>query len=240
MKPNWVATLYAGIFKTVFRFAKNLGTVLIMSIFLVLLSCDKNDDLETIGKEPPIQNNLPNDNEPPTDDESATDDGSIIVYTDIEPDFKGENLKDCYDLNLNNDQIVDFTICPGSDSGMEWLGIGSSANSKNGIISVAPWYTQAIPLDYGLTIFNLVGYRNGEFYENGSLISIGYCFAGEKDCPYDWSNKVDRYLGLRFIINGKTHYGWAQLEVVSATQWVIKDYAYNATPNKPILAGQKE
>lgn len=51
---------------------------------------------------------------------------------------------------------------------------------------------------------------------------------------------VTRYLGLKFVIKGTTHYGWARLTVsmknykASAT---LKGYAYETIPNKPILAG---
>jgi len=224
----------------VFQSLKNLGRLLLISLFLLINSCDKSDDLETIGKEPPIIDLPPTDDEPPMDEEPPADDGSVIVYTDIEPDFTGGNFNDCYTLDLNNDEIFDFSICSVSDSGWDYLVIGSNPNSENKILSVAPWYSQAVPIDYGEKIFTLAGYRNGEYYETWGLISIGDCFGGEQGCFYDWKNKVDKYLGFRFIINGQTHYGWARLEVETTTKWVIKDYAYNATPNKPIHAGQKE
>lgn len=55
----------------------------------------------------------------------------------------------------------------------------------------------------------------------------------------------DRYLGLKFVVHGKVHYGWArlsvrlghdrQLEDVSGT---LTGYAYETVPNKPIIAGK--
>jgi|HubBroStandDraft_6_1064221.scaffolds.fasta_scaffold07588_2 hypothetical protein len=57
-----------------------------------------------------------------------------------------------------------------------------------------------------------------------------------------WINVNNRYLGVRFYINGKVHYGWARLNVqvqlpltVTAT---LTGYAYETVPNKPIIAGQ--
>lgn len=51
----------------------------------------------------------------------------------------------------------------------------------------------------------------------------------------------NRYLGLKFLISGQTHFGWVRLTVksdkllsVSAT---ITGYAYETVANKPILAG---
>jgi hypothetical protein len=55
-----------------------------------------------------------------------------------------------------------------------------------------------------------------------------------------WVNVRSRYLGLKFHINGKIHYGWARLNVtvgnsrISAT---LTGYAYETIPNKAIIAG---
>jgi hypothetical protein len=57
-----------------------------------------------------------------------------------------------------------------------------------------------------------------------------------------WVNVTDRYLGLKFKINGKFHYGWARLSVkvlkgqfkITAT---LTGYAYETIPNKAIIAG---
>jgi hypothetical protein len=55
----------------------------------------------------------------------------------------------------------------------------------------------------------------------------------------------NRYLGLKFVVHGKVHYGWARLSVtlghhrqyddVSGT---LTGYAYETVPNKPIIAGR--
>ena len=58
-----------------------------------------------------------------------------------------------------------------------------------------------------------------------------------------WDNVNNRYLGMKFTINGKVHYGWARLSVtnlkdkfrITAT---LTGYAYETIPNKPIRAGQ--
>ncbi len=58
-----------------------------------------------------------------------------------------------------------------------------------------------------------------------------------------WVNVTNRYLGLKFKIDGKSHYGWARLDVkvlrkqrqIIAT---LTGYAYETIPNKAIIAGQ--
>lgn len=246
MKTSWVATLNAGKLKGVFRCLKNLGTVLLISLFLLINSCDKSDDLGTINnelppkEEPPVDEVPPDDEVPPVDEEPSINDESLIIYTDIEPDFTGENLTDIYELDLNNDQVVDFTLSSSIYDDWGWFGIASNPIAGNSILSVSPWYSYPIPLDNGQKIFNLEGYTNGESYVTWGIFTIGDCFSGESSCFIDWKAKGDKYLGLRLIINGKKHYGWARLSITSATQWVIRDYAYNSIPNSAILAGQKE
>jgi hypothetical protein len=57
-----------------------------------------------------------------------------------------------------------------------------------------------------------------------------------------WINVNNRYLGVKFNIKGKTHYGWARLSVqvqfpltITAT---LSGYAYETIPNKAIIAGK--
>jgi hypothetical protein len=56
-----------------------------------------------------------------------------------------------------------------------------------------------------------------------------------------WLNAKNRYLGLRFMINGEVHYGWARLSVPAQgfqTSPVLTGYAYETVPNKPIITGK--
>jgi hypothetical protein len=56
-----------------------------------------------------------------------------------------------------------------------------------------------------------------------------------------WRNVKQDYLGLKFVIKGKTHFGWARLKgnfdsfPYAAT---LTGYAYETIPNKPILTGR--
>jgi hypothetical protein len=53
-----------------------------------------------------------------------------------------------------------------------------------------------------------------------------------------WLNVRDRYLGLRFTIKGKIHYGWARLTTnTCTTEDFLSGYAYETIPNKPIVTG---
>jgi hypothetical protein len=55
------------------------------------------------------------------------------------------------------------------------------------------------------------------------------------------------YIGLRFVINGKTHYGWARFSGIrhhdsdkGLKVWGdVTGYAYETIPNKPVIADRK-
>jgi hypothetical protein len=56
-----------------------------------------------------------------------------------------------------------------------------------------------------------------------------------------WVNVKNRYLGLRFKIKGKIHYGWARLSVQVQNHTVVgtlTGYAYETVAGKAIKAGQ--
>jgi hypothetical protein len=50
---------------------------------------------------------------------------------------------------------------------------------------------------------------------------------------------VDRFLGLKFEIKGKTHYAWARLNTYGHTGALLTGYAYETTPDKAIIAGKE-
>jgi hypothetical protein len=62
-------------------------------------------------------------------------------------------------------------------------------------------------------------------------------------CRGSWKNKQNRYLGLKFLISGEVHYGWARLSETCG--WLdleenLTGYAYETIPNQPIKAGQEQ
>ena len=73
------------------------------------------------------------------------------------------------------------------------------------------------------------GYRSGKSYYSKT-------FAG------NWGNNAkNSYLGVKFLINGQTHYGWIRLTVTTAQKGAmsatITAYAYETVANKVIKAG---
>ena len=68
-----------------------------------------------------------------------------------------------------------------------------------------------------------------------------------RSCNYyaggNWARVTNRYLGLKFKINEKTHYGWARLSVQISSDYrqitaTLTGYAYETIAGKSIKAGQ--
>jgi hypothetical protein len=56
-----------------------------------------------------------------------------------------------------------------------------------------------------------------------------------------WNNITDGYLGLKFLIRGKAHYGWARFNVTFTDQGIyglLTGYAYETVANKAIFTGK--
>jgi hypothetical protein len=61
-------------------------------------------------------------------------------------------------------------------------------------------------------------------------------------CTGPWANVASRYLGLKFVIKGETHFGWARLNVSCSNYTVtatLTGYAYESVANRPILTGKE-
>lgn len=166
---------------------------------------------------------------------------SQVTYVDVIPDFSG-GAPDYFAMDVNKDGVVDFEIwqslcnCPYGN--FQVLNI-APYNINNAILGSAPGLNFAYPwaLSSGFTISagNSSGNVSSAFWFNWGY-SAGYQSLNYGGNFGNWKNVNDRFLGLRFDISGSTHYGWARLDVNSdGTSWTVKDYAYEATADTPII-----
>jgi hypothetical protein len=54
-----------------------------------------------------------------------------------------------------------------------------------------------------------------------------------------WRNVTNKYVGLKFLVAGKIHYGWARLTVMGFENVTLTGYAYETVAGKAIPAGKK-
>jgi hypothetical protein len=166
-----------------------------------------------------------------------------VVYTAAHHVI-GSNSR--FPLDLDHDGITDFTL--GYNSRTVTSGtsrsVYASAAQGNGVEGTA-----------GSQRFLAGALKRGTRIPNRHRFSqtkarMAYqCDGFIGSCPQttffsgNWVNVKNRYLGLKFKVHGKTHYGWARLRI----QWVNSSYSFSATltgyayetiPNKPILTGR--
>jgi hypothetical protein len=168
--------------------------------------------------------------------------GAKVIYTPVNVTIENST----YNVDLNNDSAIDFTIV--------------EANGESGVICK----TSSGVLGAGATTSGNGVAMHGRPLAAGSLIRSSQSFFsqvtleavvrqwGPYPCGNDhsrsgaWLHVESGFLGLAFAVDGKTHYGWAQLSVACTPPRVaclaltatLMGYAYETKPGKSILAGQ--
>jgi len=147
-----------------------------------------------------------------------------------------------YMLDLNRDGKADFRLAHrvvNTDSGHASSLYASAASfaDKNEVQGTRGSHSfLASALEGGARI------PEGHFSYKGVMAYACTAIFCSKYNRGNWINVRNRYLGLKFRIRGKTHYGWARLTV--QTQYpativaILTGYAYETIPNKPIIAGK--
>jgi len=165
-----------------------------------------------------------------------------IVYHDIVPDSILEvptipATGNSFQFDLNNDTKVDINFFglrfSSSSSYSAW---GFFALYAGSFVTGSNSYINALPLNHTIskTLSSGNDWRSkGTFASKSIYYSNTYTYG-------NWANQNDKYLGLRFeTTSNDTLYGWMRLSVnQNCDSLIVKDYAYNSTPNQSILAGQ--
>jgi hypothetical protein len=143
-----------------------------------------------------------------------------------------------YPLDLNHDGKTDFSLRNLHQTSGTVVSGGLSAvpAAVNGVEGI---HTRLRPWAYALKGGAVIGPRQP--FHATRMVSIRI----EDSAHYSygsWLNVSNRYLGLKFKIGGKFHYGWARLSVVvdqrAHITATLTGYAYETIPNKPVVAGK--
>ena len=162
-----------------------------------------------------------------------------VVYTDVNPDYSHDapqnNGVAVYPLDLNNDQTPDFLIVSRdtvTPNATVRLTIAAPYGAGNAVAGENPaGYDYALALDMNSMVDSTL---------NWIAATNTMAFNIDSANPYNenWNGVTDKYLGLKFVVGGNTHYGWARLDSYAiGDSIVLKDYAFEATPNVGILTG---
>ncbi len=150
-----------------------------------------------------------------------------IVYTKVNVTI----VQGILPIDLNQDGQPDFALhnyWVGSSSSIQAITIkGNPLNSAAAVIGHKNFfqYANAVPLNYS------IGSKAKSF------VNV------EGDRAYLGGGITNKFLGLRFSINGETHYGWARITTrghgIQLDTIRLTGFAYETTPNKAILAGDQ-
>lgn len=164
-----------------------------------------------------------------------------IVYTSANAVV---NRNEMVNVDLNNDGIPDFSLyfyaygprkAPPLGYHDDALTI-DPLNAANAIWNVTSSKGQscAAALPAAVKVGPGAAFKPNEML---MWMSIGTAYE-VPDTACKWETlRRGAFLGLKFIINGETHYGWAHVTVGSRSA-VINGYAYETVPNQPILTGK--
>jgi hypothetical protein len=163
-----------------------------------------------------------------------------IVYTPLHQVIGPHHS---YKIDLNHDNITDFTISNFAYCGTDQCFYAlwqkpAAGNRAMGFLFDGQLLLESA-LQPGVRIGPTSQFKKGK----GALVEAVFSSGDLSTSVFGrWPNVKNRYLGLEFKIKGKTHYGWARLNVtvnktkITAT---LTGYAYETIPNKPIAAGKQ-
>jgi hypothetical protein len=174
---------------------------------------------------------------------SASNANAQIVYTPT----KITLLNGTVNIDLNNDGITDFTLVDQEKKfnlySNRILGVkGAAGNAVVKSNGGAKAMLSSSIISSG-RMFQSV------YKARGRMASIGYRCMTSNACQTfeigQFKMVKNKYLGFKFTINGETHFGWARINAAytfqkggqSMMNVYLSGYAYEATPNMPINAG---
>jgi hypothetical protein len=78
---------------------------------------------------------------------------------------------------------------------------------------------------------------NTSYFKNGVFVA-GFFQYSHSSFHGPFANAVNRYLGLKFLIDGQVHFGWARLTIQNnVIGALMTGYAYETEPNVKIIEG---
>ena len=173
-----------------------------------------------------------------------------IIYTpsNIPMAVARRNLGPAFtQFDLNNDRTRDFTFA------MSYTSLYNSSTLRH------KFYLKVVPAQVGngavqgmkttlaaaLSQGDKIGPQQ-KFGANGLYMALSEFDAFGSRKSGTWQNVEYAYVGLKFVITGEIHYGWARIKFPYPGTFdpgplgfpSIYGYAYESTPNRAIVAGQ--
>ena len=172
-----------------------------------------------------------------------------IIYTKTNVKFDSNYL-----LDLNNDGVEEISISFYRTNGHSKTSLSARGHGKgNSVVGYKfgrdkPWAAalpagKQIPRPKKLYGHFMAYWRSpGGRFSSSRPPSSSFRWAGQWAGKDGYGLKKPHYLGFKFMIKGKVHYGWASLTTQEKPAWTatatLTGYAYETVPNKPIITGK--
>ena len=162
------------------------------------------------------------------------------VYIDI-PDTTLEFNGDYFDLDLNNDTILDFRFIQYQDTGTTGLidhsiiaPIDSLTSKVYGRQRGFFFYVDKLNVGDSISFSSnpWQGISSTDFYG-----TIEYRFDSVSDPYSQWQDDSEGFVGLRLTKNDSLLYGWVRIMIENGEKLIIKDFAYQSKLDSAIDAG---
>jgi len=150
-------------------------------------------------------------------------------------------------LDFDSGPKRDFTIARGRDCSTSGCASGVRVdNYNNSFASNAIAATARLGYAVALRLGERMGPRR-LVTKGARMVSVLYGTPSHKTVWFgQWGNGgkglKNGYLGLKFMLNGKGHYGWARVSVTVKNNRLntatLTGYAFETIPNKPIIVGK--
>ena len=164
-----------------------------------------------------------------------------VVYTPAHVPILGPH--GFYQLDLNHDGVTDFSLANTTNYNTDQAFWNLFAGGPLGNAVVGTFVYRGIPASArAFTRGARIG-PGEHFFQGKADLATFYYGGGGGTAHGNWVNVTDRYLGMKFQIDGQTHYGWARLTVKVTNNPInilaeLTGYAYETVPDAPIIAGK--
>jgi hypothetical protein len=164
-----------------------------------------------------------------------------IVYTNVSKPviLNGAPLS----IDVNNDGVADFTLTNFSSltGGLGFFFLAAApAQSGNEVLQVT---SHGKIVAAALSSGHPIGAKSSFRKNPPHLYMARQKFNTAAGSTYGpWLSVEYAYLGLKFVIQGQTHYGWAQVKFSQTGGFrsaTLSGYAYESVADQPIAAGKK-
>lgn len=170
-----------------------------------------------------------------------------VVYTDVDPDAVFDSDGDNYNIDFNGDGNFEFQFELAIQNGgygyggpdFNFAGINLGGGNYIAGYQTFPQYGPTNTNNFasvyydGVTVGTNLNWLSGD-----GLMGFYFDGYGGGNLEGPWTDVSEQFISLKSIIDNEVYYGWARVSAnADYSMTMLHDYAYNDTPDEPIVTG---